>query len=172
MDDSLYNNTNSATEQITNTIVANSGNQTSINIDSILSAINTFSLAFCIIFTIIYLIDFYYFRVKYTDYDISREERGQKSMYSAMSLWFGYIVCLVCMTAYIFVPAEFKTFTGWLCIVVFILKLLVVDFPNIPGIGKYLGWPGSQIEKLLGGTGDGLQNLGKAVVEGIVSAIS
>ena len=64
------------------------------NIYSILSELNYFFLANCIFYTLVFMIGFYYFRVKMTRNRLPYEVRGVRHIQFAIRMWSRYVIAL------------------------------------------------------------------------------
>ena len=116
--------------------VANQSN--GFDFSSILSGINGFLLAWTIFYSFILVADFYFYRVKYNEGQVSREKRGVKSLTSAAQMWFGYLIYLVLFILQLsFRDQWYNVIFGILAVLYMFVKLIVIDLPRIPVIDKY-----------------------------------
>ncbi|MEM1312802.1 MAG: hypothetical protein AAGF07_05065 [Patescibacteria group bacterium] len=100
--------------------------------------LNSFTLAWCILYSALFVADFYFYRLKYSDGDVDRERLGVSSLRRAFNLWFGYVFCLLALILYSYVPAF-----GMLTILVYVAKIVVADLPMILDIiHDYIGLNG------------------------------
>lgn len=91
--------------------------------------LNYFTLAWCIFYSCLFVADFFFYRLKYSDGEIDREKTGVSSLRNAFSLWISYMICWVVFVIY----GYFQAISG-LVIFVYIFKLLSADLPNILNI--------------------------------------
>jgi len=62
------------------------------DIGGIVSSLNYFALAWCIIYGFLLVSDFYFWRVKYSNLEIPRMKRGETSIFSAAKIWSSYLL--------------------------------------------------------------------------------
>ena len=127
----------------------------------ILSGINTFLLAWTMFYSILLMMDFFFYRVKYNDGIVDREKRGVKSIYGAFQLWVSYTIYLVIFMLYLANKSEwYGPIIGVIGFLMVPLKILVLDLKHLPIIEKHskkilevLGMPfvflGEQVGKSL-----------------------
>ncbi|MBC7471787.1 MAG: hypothetical protein H7196_00775 [candidate division SR1 bacterium] len=112
--------------------------QFSFDLSGILSGINAFLLAWTIFYSLILVIDFYFYRVKYNDGVVNREKRGVKSLTSAAQIWFSYLLYLILFILQLSFRSQwYGTIFGVLAILYMFIKLIVIDLPRIPIVDKY-----------------------------------
>jgi hypothetical protein len=100
--------------------------------------LNGFTLAWCILYSALFLWDFYFYRLKYTDGEIAREKIGIQSLNRAFKIWYSYLFCCLALYIYSLFPV-----VSLLTILVYFYKLLSVDLPEILDIiHDYVGLNG------------------------------
>ncbi len=65
-----------------------------MDIGQMTSALNYFTLAWCIMYTFILVSDFFFWRVIYSNLEIPRLRRGEKSIFDAAKMWWTYLIPL------------------------------------------------------------------------------
>jgi hypothetical protein len=105
-------------------------------LNDILSTINSFTLAWTIFYTILFVSDFFFWYVLYTEGgELPRERRGVKSLMVAARMWVTYLFCLFFFWLYIFSQDTGLGFLfGILAIIIYLIKLILGDMMNIIGI--------------------------------------
>jgi hypothetical protein len=151
--DNLFNNTTTGTDNTTVTTATGTpssvGNGTSgldiltnyfsdDNIKNFLLRLNSFTLAWCIFYSVLFVADFFFYRMRFTDGDIAREKIGVQSLRRAFNIWFSYLFCWLGLVAFSFFPI-----LGVIVIVGYFFKLLSVDLPMVLDIiHDYVGLNG------------------------------
>lgn len=141
MNENFYNIPSTPASQPAPTTVTASqqiASQPSFDLSGILSGINAFLLAWTIFYSLILVIDFYFYRVKYNDGMVSREKRGVKSLTSAAQIWFSYLLYLILfILQLLFKNQWYGTIFGVMTILYLFVKIIVLDLPRIPVVDKY-----------------------------------
>ncbi len=86
---------NTPSAEILNQMNSDPGGTTlgvNFDIGGIVSSLNYFTLAWCIIYGFLLVSDFYFWRVKYSNLEIARMKRGEQSIFSAAKIWSGYLL--------------------------------------------------------------------------------
>lgn len=127
------------------------------------------TLAWTIFYTIVFVIDFFYYRVQYPDGEfVTREKVGVESLFKAINLWWGFILCLIFYTAYFLQQDELiKILIGIVTLLVYLMKIFIADMPSIPVIGKMFGKPGSIIQSSLDNFFSSLTSAITAILDGV-----
>jgi hypothetical protein len=108
------------------------------SIKSFIFQLNSFTLAWCIFYSVLFVADFYFYRLKYSDGVIDRERLGVDSLKRAFNIWFSYFFCWIALVVYGYVPL-----LGFITIMVYFGKLLIADLPLILDIiHDYVGLNG------------------------------
>ena len=90
----LYNcNAEEAVQNATQ-VVSNPLELVNANIYGILNEFNYFFLASCMFYTLVFMIGFYYFRVKTTRNRLPYEVRGVRHIQFAIQMWSSYLISL------------------------------------------------------------------------------
>jgi purine-cytosine permease-like protein len=122
----------------TTQVVQSTTTQSFFDFSTILSTINTFLLAWTIFYAIVLVCDFFFYRVKFSDGEVSREKRGVKSLYGAFQLWVSYAFYLILFMAYLSTKNEwYGLVIGVFAVIYFIIKIIVLDLTHIPIVDKY-----------------------------------
>jgi hypothetical protein len=144
MNENFYNlpsaqTTTTVTNSSNNKAVAQQvASQSGFNIAGILSGINAFLLAWTIFYSLVLVFDFFFYRVKFNDGQVSREKRGVVSLTNAYHLWLSYLGYLVLFIVYLsFRNDWFGIIIGIITIIYAIVKIIVLDLPKIPFVDKY-----------------------------------
>ena len=145
--DNLFNNNPGGAAPVTTTTTTQSpafnfdpfvGVLSDNSIRNFLLNLNSFTLAWCIFYSLLFVADFFFYRLKYTDGDLAREKIGVNSLVRAFNIWFGYLFCLIGLIVYNYAPV-----LGVIVIVGYFFKLLSVDLPMILDIiHDYIGLNG------------------------------
>jgi purine-cytosine permease-like protein len=115
-------------------VVAQSG----FEFAGILSGINGVLLAWTMFYSLVLICDFYFYRVKYNDGQVSREKRGVLSLTNAYHLWLSYVGYLVLFILYLsFKNNWFGPIIGIIAALYAIAKIIVFDLGKIPFVDKY-----------------------------------
>ncbi len=144
------------------TEVSNSQGVLGISLPVIISYINVFAFAWCVLYSIIYFADFYFYLVKYADKEVPRMQKGAKSFKNAVLLWAGYLVCLIFFGLYVgFQDSVVSGLFGFLAIAVYLVKIFYFDLTRVYKIGDNVkkvyasvGETFSNLLKNIGGSGD------------------
>lgn len=88
--------------------------------------LNAFTVAWCIFYSIMFVADFYFYRMKFSDGDIGREKVGVTSLARAAKLWWTYLICWLFFLLYYYFPQ-----TTLIVVLVYLFKLIVVDAPVV-----------------------------------------
>lgn len=138
MNETSLNNTPSANIVSQATATESSAGLFNLNIDigSIVSTLNYFALAWCIIYTFMLVSDFFFWRVLYTNLEIPRLKRGEKSLIDASKIWWGYFLVAFAFLIYtLLYDTGIADVFGMFLITGYIVKLLF-DLPLIPVLGE------------------------------------
>lgn len=114
------------------------------NLDSMIVAVNYIFLAWSIFYTVILLIDFWYYRLRDTG-EYANYKKGEESLASAQKMWFWYLLWLVLMTVYAFIPVSIATFFAILLLLFALFKFLVLDLAKAPLFSKVYEWSKEKI---------------------------
>lgn len=172
MSDDLYsvpvNETPVVVQQNTTTNFLDFG----FDLASILYWLNVVVLAWTVFYSVVFVVEFFFYRVKYPDGEfITREKKGVQAIYQAAGLWWGFLICAILYTVYLSWPVGItRELIGWLAVVAYILKVVVADMPNIPIIGKFLGKPGDIVQDFVENLAKNTQKFLAAIVDAVVSA--
>jgi hypothetical protein len=161
MNENFYQDSNSGVVSTQVTASNSTGSWFGLNLElgNILHTLNYLVLAWTIVYSILFVWDFFYYRVKYNDYEVEREKQGVKSMNIALAMWYSYIMALLLFFFYTISPAFLAPFVGWVAVFGYLFKVFVADMPDIPVIGKFFGLPGNKWDELVKGIFDGAKNL-------------
>jgi purine-cytosine permease-like protein len=148
MSENLYEDTvnQQVSGQTTNPAIATYSD--SFGMDVWLSRINYIVLAWVIVYTILFVCDFFFYRIRYNEGEVTREKKGVRSLRVGIGMWWTYIACLGLFAFYSFNNSEFKILIGWITIVAYILKVIIADLPEIPFLGTLFGLPGKKVNDL------------------------
>jgi hypothetical protein len=94
------------------------------NVRTFIIQLNSFVLAVCIVYSILFIMDFYFYRMSHSYGDLKREKIGVESLVKAVNLWFSYLFCLIALGIY-----GYFSFFGFITVLVYIVKLLHYDTP-------------------------------------------
>jgi hypothetical protein len=109
-----------------------------IDLAQILSTINTFALAWTMVYSLLFICDFMFYRVFHGDREVSREKRGKVSLFAALKVWCSYALCLLVYMIYLsFRSTTFGVGIGVIAVVCYAVKIFLYDFALLPFIG---GW--------------------------------
>ena len=160
MDDNLYQE---ATGQ--STVTTSTPNNTAwmnltwFDLGVFVYSLNYLALAWTIFYSILLVRDFFFYRVKYNDYELEREQMGVKSIMAAVNLWYSYLFALLLFGVFVFTPAAFAAITGWIAVFAYLFKIFIADMPDIPVLGNILGFPGKEWDSLVQSTWKGFQTM-------------
>lgn len=111
-----------------------------LNLDTVINSLNYFTLGSSIIFTIIFLITFFDYRIFFGGGELTNEKNGVSSLVLAIQLWWRYILVLVFYVLYgFFRESAFGVFFGFLVVLVYLVKILV-DIINVLSTLNYFDW--------------------------------
>lgn len=88
--------------------------------------LNRFTIAWCIFYSILFVLDFFHMRMYHSDGEVPKMMLGEGSIRRALGLWWSYLICWVFLLLYFLFPI-----VGIVTIAVYFLKLLSIDLPNI-----------------------------------------
>ncbi|NJS40996.1 hypothetical protein HC766_01225 [Candidatus Gracilibacteria bacterium] len=129
----------------------------SLSLDSMISYLNVFTLAWCIFYSVFYICDFYFYLIKYPDRELGRMKKGAKSFQNAFYIWVGYLICLGGFALYIISKnTSFANFVGVITILIYCIKILIIDIQRIYYVGEPIFKIYSQIGKFFSDTFDSL----------------
>jgi amino acid transporter len=112
--------------------------QSVFDISGLLSAINAFLLAWTIFYSIVLVVDFFFYRIKYNEGQVNREKRGVLSLTNAYHLWLSYVGYLVLFMLYLGFKNElFAILIGVIAVLYSLVKIIIIDTQKIPVISKY-----------------------------------
>jgi hypothetical protein len=141
-------------------------NLNALNLDLIISYLNSFILAWCIFYTLFYLSSYYYYYIKFPDREVERMKNGLKSFQSGAFLWYSYFICLIPFGIYIFVSGGIeKGFFGVLTIICFLVKVLFFDLPRIDYIGE-------SISKFYKSAGEAISSFIENLINLVLNSVS
>jgi hypothetical protein len=141
----------------------------SIDLASLLYWLNVIVLAWTLFYSIIFVVEFFFYRVKYPDGElVAREKKGVQAIFLAAGMWWGYLFCIILYTVFLLQPAGlFRDILGWVAVAAYVLKVMVADMPNIPVIGGFLGKPGDAVQGFV----ENLSKNTQAVLGSLVDAV-
>ncbi len=104
-----------------------------INIGSIISTLNYFTLAWCILYSFLLVSDFFFWRVIYSNLEVPRIRRGEKSIFNAAKMWSSYVLLAFAYMIYtvLYDNTLVANVLGMFVIGGYIVKL-ILDLPLIP----------------------------------------
>ncbi len=107
-----------------------------INIGAIISTLNYFTLAWCILYSFLLVSDFFFWRVMYSNLEIPRIKRGEKSIFDAAKMWLSYVLLAFAYMVYTILYDDrlVANVLGMFVIGGYIVKL-ILDLPLIPVLG-------------------------------------
>jgi len=103
------------------------------DIGGIVSSLNYFTLAWCIIYGFLLVSDFYFWRVKYSNLEIPRMKRGEQAIFSAAKIWSSYLLLsfLYILYTVFYENVVAANIFGMFLATGYVVKLLF-DLPLIP----------------------------------------
>jgi hypothetical protein len=117
--------------------------------DSFLYILNVFTLAFTFFYSLVFMGDFFFYRVRNNGGEVEREQKGVSALYLALQLWWTYAFSLTVYLIYksggFLMP---QLIWGILTALIFIIKIFFVDLPLIPVFGDAFKGPSEQFQKL------------------------
>jgi hypothetical protein len=104
-----------------------------------ISRLNYFTLAWCVFYSALFMADFFFCRMYYSDGEVGKEEVGISSIKNSAKLWWSYLIAWLFYVLYSLSPVF-----GLLTILVYFWKLLFADLPIVLGIiHNYIGYNGT-----------------------------
>jgi hypothetical protein len=128
------------TGQSTKAVIVQSttNNQPIFEFSTILSGINGFLLAWTMFYSVLLVMDFFFYRVKFPDGQVQREKDGVASLKGAYTLWLSYTGYLVLFILYLSFKSQwFGLIFGVFGVIFPVLKIIAIDLPHIPVVKKY-----------------------------------
>lgn len=95
-------------------------------IQSFIIRLNYFTLAWCIFYSILFVGDFFFCRMYYSDGDLSKEKMGVDSIHRAAKIWWSYLICWLFLVIYSIFPI-----TGIFTIIIYFFKIFFVDLAKV-----------------------------------------
>lgn len=95
-------------------------------IQSFIIRLNYFTLAWCIFYSILFVGDFFFCRMYYSDGDLSKEKTGVDGIHRAAKIWWSYLICWIFLVIYSIFPI-----TGILTIIIYFFKIFFVDLAKV-----------------------------------------
>lgn len=114
------------------------------NLDSWIININYFFLAWAIFYTIILLVDFWYYRVRQHGF-YSSHKQGEESLAFAQKMWGLYFIWLILITIYAFIPGTWAMILGIILIIGALVKFFVFDLAKAPLFVTVFEWLGGKV---------------------------
>jgi len=172
MGEDLYNTNSSAPQSVAET---NDGSgfflDFGFDFDTTLYWLNIITFAWTLFYSIVFTVDFFFYRVKYNDGEVGRQKQGVLSINKAAGLWWGFLICVL---LYFFYELQdsgtLKIIMGWVTAAAYLIKIFVADMPIIPIIGPTLGKPGKVVGDFLDDIATNSKKYLGQIVDGIVSA--
>jgi hypothetical protein len=145
-----------------------------LDLELMLYWLNVIVLAWTVFYSVVFVVDFFFYRIKYPDGELeAREKVGVQSMYQAAGLWWGFLICAVLYVVFLSQPEGItKGIIGWLTVIAYLLKVIVADMPTIPVIGGFLGKPGDIVQDFVENLSKNTQKFLAGVVDAIVDIFS
>jgi hypothetical protein len=109
----------------------------SFDLGPFINNLNYFVLAWTIFYSVLFVCDFFFWRVLQGDGELPRYHKGENSMKFAATMWWTYLVCVIFFGIFLFTPKPFAFITGCMTIIVYVLKVVVADLPKLPVVS---GW--------------------------------
>lgn len=117
-------------------------------LDSIITNLNIFVLAWSIFYSYPFLIQFFQYRIIGAKGKVSDEIDGMAGIYPLLKMWWRYIGCLAIFIVYGFTrSSELGLPIGIVTILVFLIKLFI-DFMNILDLFSYFPWSKDLAKKI------------------------
>jgi len=112
---------------------------TNFNVNEFINSLNTFTLAWTIFFSVIFMANFFYFRIFYSFGEVQREKKGVDSVYASLRIWVTYLI----VWTFFFLFVENVGGFNWLWIpLIFVtsfIKIFLLDASTLPGFIEILG---------------------------------
>ena len=147
----LINQNSSSSSSVSSNVISSSNDilqtvsQSGINfditiLDTIITNLNIFVLAWSIFYSYPFLIQFFQYRIIGAKGKVSDEIDGMAGIYPLLKMWWRYMGCLAILIVYGFTRStELGLPIGIVTILVFLIKLFI-DFMNILGLFSYFPW--------------------------------
>jgi hypothetical protein len=159
MNDDLYNSSSSpapVTTQEASSVVSDGTLTLPFDWDmtTIIIWLCTFSLVWTVVYSILLILDFRYYRIQYHDYETEREQKGVHSIFSAVSMWWSFLIPTLFAFGYLVTNDTIQFAFGITTIIGYIFKLFIADINDIPYLGNLIGAPGKQWDGLVKSFGE------------------
>jgi hypothetical protein len=126
------------------TIVSQSTSQNSvylysIDLNNLINNFNTYAIIWSVFVSFMFVSDFYYYFILYSNDDFAREKLGVKSIWSAMHVWERYLVNLILVVITFNTTGTANNIFAILTFISFAVKFYF-DLLEILSISSYFPW--------------------------------
>lgn len=118
--------------------------------------INYFALAWGLFYTVIFLLDFWYYRLRLSG-EISRYKKGEKALKNGITMWISYMLCLALFFTYTKLDGWAETFIGIAALASYLIKFLFIDLQRVPVIENAMNDDSTWFGKFVNGISTGIE---------------
>jgi len=104
-----------------------------------LNTINTFSLAWSIFFSVIFMSEFFYYRMKKSWGEMERESKGVAGVRFSRRIWITYLIAWSFFFLFVINPGNISWFWAILAYLAYFIKICLLDASTIPFYKDFLG---------------------------------